>query len=197
MGVVINLTFIFYRATLRYSAVYAIATCPSVCLSVRHKPKFYPNGWNIVTQITPCGSLWVLAFWRQRSSRWNYDAPNKCGVAKFATFDKYIAVSRKRYKTHTVCMTDKHDLVICTAWTRPLIGSWQRFNGSRATDVSADWRPSKDAQYITHKRSVVALERRVVCQLLQWSILSMTMMIRTSASDRIYGSLVTLQHPQY
>jgi len=30
----------YYRATLRYSAVYAMAVCPSV----RHKSEFYQNG---------------------------------------------------------------------------------------------------------------------------------------------------------
>jgi len=97
----------FLTARCYACAVYAMALCPSVCLSgcpsvtSRCSTK---TGKRRITKITPQDSPGTLVFRSQRSPRnstWvNPCRGTKCrwGGSKSATFDKYLATSRKRHK---------------------------------------------------------------------------------------------------
>ena len=88
------------------SAVYAmglcLSVCPSVRLSVRSQCSTKTDKLRI-EQTTPLDCTETLVFWRQKSR--NSTAVNPCwgakcrwGGLKSETFDKWLAISRKRYR---------------------------------------------------------------------------------------------------
>jgi len=78
----------FYPRDAMLARVIAIATCPSVRLSVRHAPVLCQS----VMISSPSGSPMILVFWRQISSqnskvpRPRMGASKKGGVGKFSDF---------------------------------------------------------------------------------------------------------------
>ena len=98
---------ILFTARCYASAVLAMALCPSVCPSVRPSVTSRcstKTAKRRITQTTPHDTPGTLVFRRQRSPR-NSTRVTPCGGAKYrwggsksATFDKLLAISRKRYK---------------------------------------------------------------------------------------------------
>jgi len=91
----------FYRATRMHSADYAVARCPSVCLSVCHTPVFRLNDYTYPQFISLSRSPTILVFPYQTG--WQYSdgdpltgASNAKGYEKIAVFDQYVYLSQKR-----------------------------------------------------------------------------------------------------
>ena len=87
----------FYRATLCVRAVFAVAKCLSVPLSVRHVGGLYPHGWRY--RVTSCSARRPHHY-----DPWAFQKePRQRGRevhmwAKFANFDRNRRLSRKRYE---------------------------------------------------------------------------------------------------
>ena len=92
---------VFFTARCYASAVLAMALCPSVRLSVTSQ-SCTKTAKRRITQTTPHDTPGTLVFWCQRSPR-NSTGITPCGGAKYrwggsksATFDIYLAISRKQ-----------------------------------------------------------------------------------------------------